>query len=263
MVDGIQGGREFIMIEKVKTIFGLPMVIVLTAILPGCDNEKSYTQKIWDENYGSYQEIFNLPFNREVAAGTLPAKKFRNYIIQDYLFLQNFKKVYAILLSKSPDERGKAFIVDAIKEIDEEIKSVHMKYCKKYNITNQDLLDSAPNPTTESYNAYLIETATCEPFEVGLMATLPCNWIYYQVATDMKKSKQVAGNPYQEWIDEYGTTPWEESDTKVFVDLVEYYMENATEELREKMEQAYKRAVEFEYMFWDTVYKELNEKGTA
>jgi len=88
-----------------------------------------------------------------------------------------------------------------------------------------------------------------------LIATLPCNWINYQVATDMKKSKQVEGNPYQEWIDAYGSTPWEESDTKVFVDLVEYYMENATEELRGKMEQAYKRAVEFEYMFWDTVYK--------
>jgi len=33
-------------------------------------------------------------------------------------------------------------------------------------------------------------------------------------------------------------------------------MENATEELRSEMEQAYKKAVGFEYMFWDTVYKE-------
>lgn len=244
------------MIEKVKTIFGLPMVIALTVILSGCDNKKSYTQKIWDENYGSYQEILNLPFNREVADGTLAAKKFRNYIIQDYYYLQNYKKVYGILLAKSPDDRGKTFIVDAIKGIDGEIETVHMKYFKKYNITDQDLLDSAPNRITGSYNSYLIETATYEPFEVGLIATLPCNWIYYQVATDMKKSKQVEGNPYQEWIDAYGATPWEESDTKVFVDLVEYYMENAAEQLRGEMEQAYKRAVEFEYMFWDTVYKE-------
>jgi len=66
------------------------MVIALTVILPSCDNEKNYTQKIWDENYGSYQEILNLPINREVADGTLPKNKFRNYIIQDYFYLQNF-----------------------------------------------------------------------------------------------------------------------------------------------------------------------------
>ncbi|MFH1476996.1 MAG: TenA family protein [Verrucomicrobiota bacterium] len=232
------------------------MVIALMASLSGCDNEKSYTQQMWDENYGTYQEIYNLPFNREVADGTLAERKFKNYIIQDYFFLQNYKRIYEILLSKSPDERGRQFTVDAIKGIDEEIKSVHAVYFKKYNITSQELSDSAPNSTTEAYNSYLRETATDEPFEVGLTATLPCNWIYYEVAHDMKKSKKVEGNPYQEWIDEYGTTSWEESDTKVFVDLVEYYMENATEELRGKMEQAYKRATEFEYMFWDTVYKD-------
>lgn len=232
-----------------------PMVIALAVILPSCGNEKNYTQKIWDDNYCSYQEILNLPFNREVANGTLAENKFRNYIIQDYFYLQNFKKVYAILLSKAPDERGQDFVVNAITGIDEEIENVHMVYFKKYKITNQELRSSSPNPTTKAYNSYLMETAAREPFAVGLIATLPCNWIYYEVATDMK-SKQVEGNPYQEWIDEYGTTPWDESDTKVFVDLVEDYMENAAEQLREKMEQAYKKAVEFEYMFWDTVYKE-------
>lgn len=72
----------------------------------------------------------------------------------------------------------------------------------------------------------------------------------------MKESKQVEGNPYQEWIDEYGTISWEESDTRAFVDLVEYHMKNAAEELREKMRAAYKRGVEFEYLFWDTVYRD-------
>jgi hypothetical protein len=49
---------------------------------------------------------------------------------------------------------------------------VHMVYFEKYNITNRDLLESAPNPATESYNSYLIKTADCEPFAVGLTAIL-------------------------------------------------------------------------------------------
>jgi len=130
-----------------------------------------------------------------------------------------------------------------------------MTYFKKYNVTSRDLSESVPNEATIAYNAYLTDTAAREPFEVGLTATLPCSWIYYEVAAEMKKT-QVEDNPYQEWIDAYGSTPWEESETKAFVDLIEYYMKNADEELREKMEQAYKKAVGFEYMFWDTVYRQ-------
>jgi len=238
----------------------LSTVLLLTAILAGCyrsysDEEQSYTDKLWYENYGNYQAIYNLPFNRGVADGTLAASKFRNYIIQDYFYLQNYKKAFETLLPKAPDERGRQFIVAEIQGIDEEIKTVHMTYFKKYNITNEEILNSVPNPTTEEYNSYLIKTATGEPFQVGLIATLPCNWIYFRVATDMKKKEQVESNPYQEWIDAYGSTPWDDSDTKEFVDLIEYYMENADEQIRVKMKQAFNTAFGYEYLFWDTVYK--------
>lgn len=232
--------------------------ISLLVFLPGCTSEKSHTQKVWDENYRSYQQILDSPFNREVSNGTLDEKIFRSYVIQDYFFLQNFKKVYEILLSRAPDERGKRVIADILEGIDEEIESVHTVYFKKYGITNQELLESSPNTTTESYNSYLMKTATREPFEVGLIATLPCHWIYYQLGVDMKKAKQVEGNPYQEWIDEYGTMSWEESDTKILVDLVEHYMKNTTEENRKKIEKAYEKAVGLEYRFWDTVYRDSN-----
>lgn len=230
-------------------------LLLLTVILAGCYShsyiEQNYTEKLWDENYDTYQAILNLPFNRGVADGTLAASKFRNYIIQDYFYLQNYKKAFETLLPKAPDERGRQFIVAEMQGIDEEIEIVHMTYFKKYNITNEELLNSAPNPTTDAYNSYLIKTVTSEPFQVGLIATLPCNWIYYRVATDMKNSEQVENNPYQEWIDAY----LDDSDIKIFVDLIEYYMENADKQLREKMEQAFNTAFEYEYMFWDTVYK--------
>lgn len=217
---------------------------------------ESFTQTIWDENRGFYQKILDLPFNQKVADGTLDEKIFKNYIIQDYIFLQNFKKVYRILLSKAPDRKSSAFITDLIKGTDEEIETVHMQYFKKFGVTERELLDSIPNPSTELYNSYLVKTATLEPFQVGLIATLPCNWIYYQVGVDMKKKGQAGGNKYQEWIDAYGSEPWEKSDAKAFVDLVEYYLKNAAPADRKKMRQAYETAMKLEYMFWDEVYRQ-------
>jgi thiaminase len=159
-------------------------------------------------------------------------------------------------LSKAPDRKSSAFIADLIKGTDEEIETVHMKYFKKFGVTERELSDSAPNPGTKLYNSYLVKTATLEPFQVGLIAALPCNWIYYQVGVDMKKKGQAGGNKYQEWIDAYGSEPWEKSDAKAFVDLVEYYLKNATPAERKKMRQAYETAMKFEYMFWDEVYRQ-------
>ncbi len=217
---------------------------------------ENFTQTIWDENYGFYQKILGLPFNQKLSDGSLDEKIFKNYIIQDYIFLQNFKKVYGILLSKAPDRKGSAFIADLIKGIDEEIETVHMKYFRKFGVTKKELTGALPNPGTELYNSYLVKTAALEPFQVGLIATLPCNWIYYQVGVDMKKKGQAGGNKYQEWIDAYGSETWEESDAKAFVDLVESYMKNSTPADREKMRQAYESAMKLEYMFWDEAYRQ-------
>lgn len=227
-------------------------MLILSQARCATDEEQvrlNFTERLWNENYGTYQAILSLPFIRGVADGTLPAEEFRYYIIQDYLYLQNYRNVFKILLSKAPDERAKEFITCEIQGIDEEIENVHLVYSKKYNITSEELANAKPNQTTQDYNAFLTETATEEPFPVGFIATLPCNWIYYRVADDIKNAGYVKNNPYQEWIDAYSSTLWEETDTREFVYLVEYYMVN-NEHLRGDMEQAFNRAFEYEYMFW-------------
>jgi len=211
-------------------------------------------QQIWDDNHALYRKILNLPYNQELLSGKLDEAIFRDYIIQDYHFCQNYKKVHAILLAKAPDEKSAKFMLNYIKLIDSEIESLHATYIKTYGITEKELADPTEYPSTELYNSYLVKTATLEPFEVGLMATLPCHWVYYQVGIDMKKAEKVPGNKYQAWIDQYGTTPWEKSEVKKVVDLAEEYMQDANDETRLEMKTAFVTAMKLEYMFWDGIY---------
>lgn len=221
-------------------------------------NAKDYMQELWKENLPLYQKIFNMPFNKALLNGTLNEEIFKNYIIQDYFFLQNYRRVYGILLSKATDENGTKFVAELIKGIDEEINDIHTVYFKKFNITKEDLKKSTPYPSTEFYNSFLVKTAIIEPFEVGLISTLPCNWIYYQLGNDMKNSKHEENNKYQEWIDGYGSISWDKSDTKMFVDLINLYMNETTAENRNRMKQAFKTAMKLEYMFWDGVYNKVD-----
>lgn len=211
-------------------------------------------QQIWEEQYPFYQKILAHPYNQELLSGKLDEAVFRDYIIQDYHFCQNYKKVHAILLAKAPDEAASRFLVKTINQIDEEIKSLHTACIEKYGITDRELEGPPAYPSTELYNAFLIKTATLEPFEVGLMATLPCHWVYYQVGIDMKKMEQKGGNKYQAWIDQYGTAAWENSETKKVVDFAEKYLKATTDENRLKMKQVFVTAMKLEYLFWDGVY---------
>ena len=231
------------------------MIKVMTTIADKLNGSESHTRRIWDENYPFYQKILNLPFNQELLSGELDEKVFKNYIIQDYRYLQNYRKVYGILLAKAPDEAAAKVIVGLINEIDEEIGQIHDFYIEKLGITREELTDSPSYPGTEFYNSFLVKTATLEPFEVGFMATLPCRWIYYQLGVDMRQSPKEKSGKYGEWIDGYREAPWETSETKKVVDFIEKYMKATTGENRLKMEKAYLTAMKLEYMFWDGVYK--------
>jgi len=220
-------------------------------------SSESHTRRLWDENYPFYLKILNMPFNRELLSGRLDEKIFRNYIIQDYHYLQNYRKVYGILLAKAPDETAARFIVTLIHGIDEEIARIHHTYMKKLHISGEELSSTPPYPSTEFYNSFLIKTAALEPFEVGLAATLPCHWIYYQLGVDMKKSQPGKESKYREWIDGYGAGPWEDSETKKVVDFVEDWMRKTTDETRSRMKKAYETAMKLEYLFWDGVYRDV------
>ena len=231
--------------------------ICLLLLLPGKLQAGSFSEELWKLCDGDYQQILHMPFNRELSNGTLDEKIFKSYIVQDYFFLQNFRKTYGILLAKSPDAEGTKFVLDSIKAIDEEINHIHQTFFKKFDISLESLSKAVVYPHTEFYNSFLIKTATLEPFEVGLIATLPCHWIYYRLGVDMKKAGEKANNKYQEWIDGYGGQPWENSDAKRFVDLIDRYAAGASAATRERMKQTYATAVKLEYLFWDGVYRDV------
>ena len=54
------------------------------------------TEDIWAEYY-------THPFVRGIADGTLDREKFRYYMIQDYLYLIDYAKVFAVGVSKAKD----------------------------------------------------------------------------------------------------------------------------------------------------------------
>ena len=56
----------------------------------------TFTEEAWTPQRGAVPETLAMPFNRELADGTLSAERFRHYMIQDAHYLVAFGRALAV-----------------------------------------------------------------------------------------------------------------------------------------------------------------------
>src|SRR4051812_48087840 len=78
------------------------------------------------------------------ADGSLPEAAFRHYLVQDYLFLIEFARAYALAVYKSPrlsDMREAAAGLSAILDVE---MNLHVKLCAGWGLSSGDLEHAPP-----------------------------------------------------------------------------------------------------------------------
>ena len=62
-----------------------------------------FSDEAWERTVRLREAIHRLPFNTELASGSLAQDRFRAYIVQDALYLGSFSRALAIAAAKAPD----------------------------------------------------------------------------------------------------------------------------------------------------------------
>ena len=63
----------------------------------------TFSAEAWQRIAPLYEQILALPFNQELAAGTLSRERFTFYMLQDALYLTHFGKALAVTAARAPD----------------------------------------------------------------------------------------------------------------------------------------------------------------
>lgn len=210
----------------------------------------SFTEQIWSENLPVFEKIIALPFNQELANGTLSRERFAFYIYQDSLYLVDFARALALTGTRaSGGEQLLEFLQFARNAILVE-RALHESYFRTYDIS----YTTGKAPGCFAYTNYLLATSAYEPYEVAVAALLPCFWIYKQVG-DHIYARQATPNPYQNWIDAYAGEEFATAVGKALT-ICNELAEEATETIRTQMRQAYANSTRLEYVFWDSAYRQ-------
>ena len=209
----------------------------------------SWSREVWKKSARIYDSILGLDFLKKLSEGTLSNDAFARYIAQDEIYLKNYYKQMYMLADLMEEEQDRNLFLSFAQSGMEGEKALHDMLIDKYGIDT----DVKPSKVTSDYNAHICEgIATGNPC-VALASVLPCMWIYNQVGLHILNHSKLEGNPYKEWILEYGQEEFTIGVNKV-LKMIDGWAAKADKETREMMDHYYLKAALYEYAFWDYGY---------
>lgn len=194
-----------------------------------------------------------MPFNTELAAGTLREDRFRHYMIQDAHYLEGFARALALASAKAEDADQIVQFAGAAQTAIIVERALHADYFAKFGITPADFASARPTPVCDHYVSYLLRTAALDSFPVVLAALLPCFWIYLEAGKSIH-ARAAEPNPYQAWIDTYAGDEFEKA-VRAVIATTDEVASRASDDAIAAMHDAFTRATQLEWMFWDSAYR--------
>jgi thiaminase/transcriptional activator TenA len=214
---------------------------------------RRFSEEAWADTAALRRMIRELPFNRELAAGTLARERFQRYIIQDALYLGEFSRALALAAAKAPDPASLASLANSAAGAIAVERALHERYLAEFGIDPSTLARADPSPDCLAYTSFLVATIHRGPWAVGVAALLPCFWIYWEEGCAIARAT-APDNPYRAWIDTYADARFGEAVAGV-VAMADRAAESETAAVREQMLAAFRRAARYEWLFWDGAYR--------
>ncbi|WP_423363614.1 thiaminase II [Mycoplasma sp. P36-A1] len=217
----------------------------------------SFSRQLKDKAMEVWEKGYNHPFVQEIGKGTLEKEKFKFYLLQDYQYLIQYAKVYALAVVKADDIDILSKLTNVQHNILANEMQTHIYYMKKFNINNDQIQNTKASLYNRTYTANMLAVGQTKEL-VHILATIfPCAWVYSDYARRLKQQYQdkYENNYYKTWIDSYSSNNFEES-FEWFYDVIDEIVATKTNEQKKEIEEIFISSVEFEYLFWDMAYKQ-------
>lgn len=209
----------------------------------------SWTKEIWEKSSKIYSAILELDFLKELAAGTLDSSKFDRYIAQDELYLGIYgRQMYELADMITEPEYHDMFLEFAKSGMEGE-QAMHQLLIGRFGTD----LNVTPSVVTSRYNSHTQKAVDSGMKSLALAAMLPCMWVYNEVGLHILGLSDQKTNPYAEWISEYGNDEFTQG-VNTMLELADKYADEASEEVRKQMDEAFLEATLLELAFWDYGY---------
>ncbi len=222
-------------------------------VTPSFAMSQSFSAAVWQANLPLYEQTLALPFNQELAAGTLSTERFRHYMIQDAHYLVAYGRALAVAAAKADNAEGVVQFAESAKVAVVVERSLHDGFMTQFGITPAQFNAAPLTPACHHYTSSLVATAWSAPYPVVLASLLPCFWIYAEVGKAIHATA-AQPNPYAAWIDTYAGDDFHAAVRGVLATIDRVAAGVGAKTLAD-MHAAYTMSAKLEWMFWDSAYR--------
>ncbi|AKA69648.1 thiaminase II [Clostridium scatologenes] len=211
-----------------------------------------------DTLYESVKDIWNSyyvhPFVRGIGEGTLDKDKFKFYMIQDYIYLLDYAKIYALGVVKAETEEVMQGFSNMVNDILNGEMNIHRSYMKKLEINSEEIKNTTASLANISYTNYMLAVSQKGTLGDVAVSLLSCMWSYLEIGRNLSKIPGALEHKfYGEWIKGYISKEYEK-ETLWLLDLVNNIAKHLSEKELDRLNEIFINCSKYELMFWDMAY---------
>ena len=218
-------------------------------------NTKPIIERMLEESENIWKSYLKHPFILALANGDLDIKKFRFYLLQDYLYLFDYAKVFAHTLTKTDNKEIMSLCSFSINNILNGEMKIHKGYMSRMGITDDEVENVKLSLTNLSYTSYMLNVAEHGDETAGLAAILSCAISYEFIGKWIAKNYPDSVNHefYGEWVSGYSGEEYANSN-RTLENIMNKLCDNISDEKAKMLIDIFIICSEYEYKFWDMAW---------
>lgn len=216
------------------------------------DQGNSFFHQLRQARLADWHSYVDHNFVRQLGQGTLPMTAFQDYLIQDYLFLIQYSRAWALMAFKAPDlalMRQSSEILQALLHHEMQL---HVQYCQSWGLQPEALEQAIEKPANVAYTRLMLDAGQRGDALDLMTAIAPCLIGYGEIGLSLLSNPQthMTDNPYRSWIDMYGGEEYQQVAAAGIVILDQLAEQNLTPHRKSNLEKLFGLACRLEADFW-------------
>ena len=200
-----------------------------------------------------WQAYIQHSFVKQLGHGVLAPEAFQHYLKQDYLFLIQFARAFALAAYKSPTLADLRQAKDGLHAIVDTELGLHIEYCKAWGISEDELANLPEARATLAYTRYVLDTGNRGDLLDLHVALSPCMVGYGEIANWLNQraeTRRGESNPYDAWIAMYESDEFQDA-MQAEIRWLDERLADVSPNRFEQLTRIFRDATRLEIDFWD------------
>jgi thiaminase/transcriptional activator TenA len=202
----------------------------------------------------NWERYIRHPFVQALGQGDLPQAGFRNFLIQDYLFLLQYARAYMLLAYKLSDPEDMKAALATAKALLETELPLHVAYCASWGIDEAEMRAAPASLEMLAYTRYVLELGLAGDALELMVALAPCIAGYAEIGANLAP-QLAADHPYKAWIETYTGAEYLESVAQALAMLDRVAAARGVEARLPALQAIFTQATVLEAAFWQTGWR--------